>query len=114
MKILELRRKLGLLISQLRKSKKYEQADFAQRIGIGKITLSKIERGKTDFRISSLDSVARGLEVDVIQLFNYAQNVPLVSSKNLEKLFYLLKDEEEDIIKAVLQQAETLIAFKKK
>lgn len=114
MKILDLRKKLGLLISRMRKDKKIEQSDFAYQIGIGKITLSKIERGKTDFRISSLDVIAKGFDMDIVQLMCMAQDVPVSSSKNMEKIFDLLKDEDDETIKKVVQQTEMLLSFKNK
>lgn len=92
MKILDLRKKIGLLISRLRKNRKIEQSEFAYQIGLGKITLSKIERGKTDFKISSLDVIAKGFDTNVVDLMCQALDIPLSSSKNLEKLFDLLKE----------------------
>ncbi len=114
MKILELRKKIGRLAAALRDKQKIDQIDFAQKIGMGKITLSKIERGKTDFRISTLDTLAQGFNMDVIEMISQAIDVPVSSSKNLAKLFELLKNEDEATIKNVLQQTEILLSMRKK
>lgn len=55
---------------QLRKAKGWSQQDLAVRAGIHAITVSEIERGATDPKQSTLEALARALEVGVADLLN--------------------------------------------
>lgn len=58
LRVAELRRRLGLT-----------QADFAERAGVTAHWVRRIESGTRDLKISTLEKLARCLEVDVSDLF---------------------------------------------
>lgn len=60
--------KLGERIKQLRKDKLMRQIDLAEKIGIEDSALRRIESGRVNSTINMLRKIARGLEVDIIEL----------------------------------------------
>jgi transcriptional regulator with XRE-family HTH domain len=57
-------------LAQLRKAKGWSQQDLAIRAHIHMVTVSEIERGATDPKQSTLESLARALDVPVAELLN--------------------------------------------
>jgi transcriptional regulator with XRE-family HTH domain len=57
-------------LAQLRKAKGWSQQDLAVRASIHAITVSEIERGATDPKQSTLEALARALDVPVADLLN--------------------------------------------
>ena len=57
-------------IAKLRKAKGWSQQDLGVRAGLHGITVSEIERGATDPKLSSLEAIARALGVEVADLLN--------------------------------------------
>lgn len=57
-------------IARLRKAKGWSQQDLGVRAGLHGITVSEIERGVTDPKLSSLEAIARALGVEVADLLN--------------------------------------------
>lgn len=66
--------KLGERIKQLRKDKLMRQIDLAEKIGIEDSALRRIESGRVNSTINMLRKIAKGLEVDVIELLNNIEN----------------------------------------
>lgn len=66
--------KLGERIKHLRKDKLMRQIDLAEKIGIEDSALRRIESGRVNSTINMLRKIAKGLEVDVIELINNIEN----------------------------------------
>ncbi|MBL1233324.1 MAG: helix-turn-helix transcriptional regulator [Flavobacteriales bacterium] len=66
--------KLGERIKQLRKDKLMRQIDLSEKIGIEDSALRRIESGRVNSTIKMLRKIAKGLEVDVIQLLDNLEN----------------------------------------
>ena len=66
--------KLGERIKHLRKDKIMRQIDLAEKIGIEDSALRRIESGRVNSTINMLRKIAKGLEVDVIELINNIEN----------------------------------------
>lgn len=63
--------KIGTRIQEIRKDKNLEQQDLAANCNYDKSYLSRIEAGKTDARISTYNKIAKGLEVEIAELFKF-------------------------------------------
>lgn len=61
-------------IAKLRKAKGWSQQDLGVRAGLHGITVSEIERGATDPKLSSLEAIARALGVEVADLLNGSES----------------------------------------
>jgi transcriptional regulator with XRE-family HTH domain len=60
---------VGGNIRKIRLLRGYKQSQFAQQIGISPVTLSNIENGKVDMRLSILCTIASKLHIDIKILF---------------------------------------------
>ena len=63
--------KLGKKIVQLRKEKNIRQIDLAFNIDIDDGSLRRIERGKTNPTTKTLEKIAKGLNVEIKDLFDF-------------------------------------------
>lgn len=67
----EFQLKLGKQIAKLRKQKKISQVDFAYMLDKEKQNLNRIEKGKTNPTIWTLNQIAKLLEVPIQKLFDW-------------------------------------------
>lgn len=63
--------KLGKQIAKLRKQRKISQVDFAYMIDKEKQNLNRIEKGKTNPTVWTLNQIAKLLEVPIQKLFDW-------------------------------------------
>lgn len=61
--------KLGLRIRELRQEKGYSQEDFAYEIGLDRTYMGGIERGERNIAAINLIRIAKGLKVEIGELF---------------------------------------------
>lgn len=67
---------VGNIIRKLRILKGYhKQQDFAEKLGISVVSVSKIENGKTDIKLSRLCLIAEVLEINIELLFSDPQHL---------------------------------------
>ncbi len=71
MKKTDLLIKLGKRIIELRKEKNIRQIDLAYNIDIDDGSLRRIERGKTNPTAKTLEKIAKGLNVEIKDLFDF-------------------------------------------
>lgn len=62
---------IGQRIKEIRNEKKISQQDLASKCNFEKSNMSRIEAGRTDPKISTLDKIAKGLEVEIAELFKF-------------------------------------------
>jgi putative transcriptional regulator len=67
----ELQLKLGKQIAKLRKQKKISQVDFSYMLDIEKQNLNRIEKGKTNPTVWTLQQIASQLEIPIQKLFDW-------------------------------------------
>ena len=72
---MELRKKLGLRIKQIRESKNLSREDVAFACDFSGSYMGMIERAENDFKISKLFSIAKALDVDVRELFDFCDTI---------------------------------------
>lgn len=63
--------KLGQRIQDLRNELNFSQQVLAAKCGYEKSYMSRIEAGVTDARISTYERIAKGLDVEIIELFKF-------------------------------------------
>lgn len=66
----DLATRIGKNISALRKSRKVTQAALAEAVGIDTVSLSRIETGKSNTSLLTLDSIAHELKAPLTTLLN--------------------------------------------
>ena len=65
-------KKLGAKIDYLRKSKRYSQERFAEKIDISEIYMGQIERGEANPTLEKLIAIAGALGVEMRELFTFS------------------------------------------
>lgn len=63
---------IGMSIKLMREHKKMSQLTLAERSQIAQSTLSYIEAGKKSPTFETLSAIAKGLEVSIMELLNFA------------------------------------------
>ena len=64
-------RLLGRKVKELRKKQKISQSQLAFEANIPRMQVSRIERGEINTSISTIFAIARALDVQVKDLFNF-------------------------------------------
>jgi transcriptional regulator with XRE-family HTH domain len=65
-----------------RQRRKWSQEEMAARLGISTNGYAKIERGETDLPLSRLEQIAKVLEIELVELFNFGE----------KNVFYVIGD----------------------
>lgn len=66
-----LRKKLGKRIQEIRLSKNLSQQDLAAKCNFEKSNMSRLEAGRVNSTLSTLNTIAQGLEVNIVELFKF-------------------------------------------
>ena len=69
-----LQQRIGEVIRRHREAKKWSQEGFADHIEMHRAQYGLVERGRKDLRVSSLERVARGLEVPLWAILREAED----------------------------------------
>ena len=92
---MNIKKKLGSKIKEIRKSKKYTQEFVAEKMGIETKSLSNIERGIFYPTAENLEKISKILEVQPCELFDFEHH------KSDEEL-------KEDILKIIAENPDKL------
>ena len=103
---------LGKRIALLRKQRKLSQEEFAEVSGKMINTISNIERGLADPKITTLVSLANALNVPVQDLLADISTNNTPHSDTLKAIIRLLEGQSERTQKTVLKQIEALLELK--
>ena len=60
---------VGENIRKFRKELKLSQSDLAKKCNLSSYMISKMERGKHDFRIIEIEKISFGLKINLYELF---------------------------------------------
>lgn len=66
-----LQKKVGLRIQELRKLKNVSQQELAAKCNFEKSNLSRLESGRVNSTLATLNKVAQELEVNIVELFKF-------------------------------------------
>ena len=71
-----LRQDFGKRVKELRTSQGLSQEELAFMLGINRVTLYKIEKGKSVVSDKTLEKLGKALGVDISKLFTFKSNKP--------------------------------------
>ena len=101
---------LGKKIATLRKQKGMNQEEFADVSGKMINTISNIERGLSDPKITTLLSIAQALNVSVEVLFGDIEEQSIGKlPQNVQTIVDLIKDQDSHTLKVIQKQIEALL-----
>jgi transcriptional regulator with XRE-family HTH domain len=66
-----LQKKVGLRIQELRKLKNVSQQELAAKCNFEKSNLSRLESGRVNSTLATLNKVAQELDVNIVELFEF-------------------------------------------
>lgn len=64
---------IGKRIKELREYRGYSQESFANLCGLNRTYISGIESGRRNVSIENIEKIAKGLEVDIVELFKFSK-----------------------------------------
>ena len=105
--------KLGYRLAQIRKLKNLSQEDLEDISGISTNSISKIECGKTNVGIETLNTIADALKIDLSQLISDTIISPVMYSPIIERLVERLNHDDVNTLKFFVDQIHSLLKFKK-
>ena len=101
---------LGKRIATLRKQQGMNQEEFADVSGKMINTISNIERGLSDPKVTTLLSLAQALNVPVDMLFNDTEQQPIEElPESVQAILKLVKDQDARTLKTIKKQIEALL-----
>lgn len=102
---------LGERIAILRKQKGMNQEEFADISGKMINTISNIERGLSDPKVTTLLSLSKALDISIEELFsktNSLQNTEELPN-NINSILQMLKKQDDKTLKVIQKQIEALL-----
>ena len=103
---------LGKRIAILRKQKGLSQEQFAEISGKMINTISNIERGLADPKITTLLSFSNALNVPIQDLLADISSKNIPYSETLKSIIRILEEQDEKTLKTALKQIEALLEMK--
>lgn len=104
---------LGKRIATLRKQQGMNQEEFADVSGKMINTISNIERGLSDPKVTTLLSLAQALNVPVDMLFNDTEQQPIEElPESVQAILKLVKDQDSHTLRVIQKQIEALLELK--
>ena len=102
---------LGRRIAQLRKQKGMSQEDFADVSGKMINTISNIERGLSDPKVTTLMSISKALGISIDELFSETKQVLTTEElpSNIATILQILKKQDDKTLKVIQKQIEALL-----
>ena len=102
---------LGRRIAQLRKQKGMSQEDFADVSGKMINTISNIERGLSDPKVTTLMSISKALGISIDELFSETKQVQPTEElpSNIATILQILKKQDDKTLKVIQKQIEALL-----
>lgn len=102
---------LGKRIANLRKQKGMSQEEFADVSGKMINTISNIERGLSDPKVTTLMSIAKALNISMEELFseNKQEQASKVLPQNIVAIIQILQRQDDKTLKVIQKQIEALL-----
>ena len=66
-----LQKKVGKRIQEIRELKNISQQELAAKCNFEKSNMSRLESGRVNSTLATLNRIAQGLEVNVVELFRF-------------------------------------------
>lgn len=102
---------LGKRIAYLRKQKGMNQEDFADVSGKMINTISNIERGLSDPKVTTLMSIAKALDIPIEELFSETKQPQTTEElpNNIATILLILKKQDDKTLNVIKKQIEALL-----
>ena len=92
---MSLQKQFGNKIKELRKAYSYSQEEFAEKLGIHRNSLVKIENGQGFASAETIENIHNFLNISYNELFNFSEKV---EKNSLKAIILKLRDLSDDDI----------------
>lgn len=101
------KRLIGARIKSIRESKRLTQEKLSERVDINPVYLSNIERGMANPTLDLFLRLAKGLDVEIWELFDFGHEV---SPPELKKVLSgFVKDMDEEKLQSVVKVVRAMV-----
>lgn len=105
---------IGEKIKQIRKDKNLSQQDVADKISMHRVQYTRLETGKSEPTVSTLEKVAQALEVDITDFFKADTSYDVTTyDKSLVDKVRMIDELEDSQKKSIFNIIDMAIANKK-
>lgn len=106
---------IGEKIKKIREVKKLSQKEVITTIGLGAAMYSRIESGKTEPSLSTLEKISKALGVKLSEFFEFDENLTDINSvdKSLMEKLRLIEDLNDEEKKTVFSIVDAFVSKKK-
>lgn len=108
----DIKRKLGVRLSQLRNQAGLTQAKLAEKAHLSIDSISRIERGERTPSLESMESISRVLGVEPMELLNFqGRELEALAEGPVEtlELWSLLRNKKRDQVKKLIEIAKIVV-----
>jgi len=104
---METKKLIGLRVRELRRSKDISQETLAEKVGISSKYVSSIERGRENPTLDTFIGLARALNVDIFELFNFSHEGK--SKKDMKEFIVSqIKGSDEERLKLAAKMVKAI------
>ena len=101
----------GNKIKKLRESVFLSQEDLAERLGVHRNTLARIENGSNFVSAETLENISSALGVSIYELFQFDKNI---KKDRLKALKFRLEELDENELKYFISNINAFVKLKNK
>ena len=106
---MELQKKLGNKIRELRKKREMTQASLAEKTGLSDNFIGLLERGQTTPSLETLDRISKALKVPIRELFDFETTGKVSKERLLQELNRMLKEKSDEDVQWFHDVSELLM-----
>jgi len=103
-----LRKSFGNRVKELRKSKNISQEKLGERAGLHYTYIGGIERGERNVSLENIEKIAKGLEVNIGELFPFAMKKNTENDSIRNEIINTLYDYDTKTLKFLLSFIKSL------
>jgi len=103
LKVADLKNIIGQNVKKIRKSRKWTQAQLAEKVGIEPVSIARIEAGTNFPKEENLAAIAETLDVEVVDLFNDRSTDKKSTLKYIQNALNTLDKRDLEIISNIVR-----------
>jgi len=100
--------KFGKRVRELRKSQGLSQQKLALKTGLHYTYIGAVERGERNLSLQSMEKIAKGLKVNIVELFFSSESLP-PEGQLIERIANLLRHQDLKVLQLVLKVVKAVI-----
>ena len=104
---MEIKKRLGKRIQELRLKNKLKQSELAEKVGLATKSQSCIETGRTYPSAEIIEKYAKVFNIDISDILNIGHQIP--EKEMIEKIIVMLKKASSEEIKTIYKIIKSLL-----